>query len=190
MSDGSTGEIKRLLRVDLDTLQLALDNTSYSISYYLDLETGNVVTIMEESQHEWEALRDTWESGGRTSDIETFLQETETPEWMIEAMCDAAEVEDGYGSRYIEVPRARPDESYRDMEDFAETTQDELLRRRLREALDGKRPYRRFKDTLLSSQQERERWFQFKDERLMQRAFDWLESLGITAIIDDNAIED
>ena len=65
MSDGSTGEIKRLLRVDLDTLQLALDNTSYSISYYLDLETGNVVTIMEESQHEWEALRDTWESSGR-----------------------------------------------------------------------------------------------------------------------------
>jgi len=190
MENDSTGKIKRFLRVDLDTLQSALDNTSYSISHYLDLETGEVMTVQSDAEQEWEALYSEWESTGRASDIETFMEEAGMPDWMVENTRDAARIEDGYGSRYVPVPHVDSGEGYRDMDDFVDTVRDELLRRRLRQALDGKRPFRRFKDTLFGFPQERERWFSFKDERLAQRAFDWLEALGITAIVSDDASEE
>ena len=42
--------------------------------------------------------------------------------------------------------------------------------------------FRYFKDVLLDYPAERERWFQFKRERLHLRILDWLEAYGITPL--------
>jgi hypothetical protein len=46
----------------------------------------------------------------------------------------------------------------------------------------GRGAFRYFKDVLLDYPAERERWFQFKRERLQQRILDWLEAHGITPL--------
>jgi hypothetical protein len=43
----------------------------------------------------------------------------------------------------------------------------------------GKGAFRNFKNVLLDHPKERELWFQFRDQRLHQRIFDWLETEGI-----------
>ena len=60
------------------------------------------------------------------------------------------------------------------MAEFAATVADARLRERLEIALDGRGAFRRFKNALLNSPSERERWFAFRDERLRAAAREWL----------------
>jgi len=184
MADQEAEPTKRILDVDLDTLEISFSTASYEMSCYLDEETGKVITVLEDARQEFEDLRDEWEQTDRSSDFEVFLQHSDTLDWMMEAIRDVMRVEDGYGSRYVQVPQADSSEGYRDMEDFTLTVGDELLQRRLEQALDGKKPFRRFKDVLHHYPQERDRWFQFEHDRLAQRVLDWLESLGIEPILE------
>jgi len=73
-------------------------------------------------------------------------------------------------------------DQYRWMERFIETTEDAELRDRLTAAIDGKGAFRRFKDVLLSYPDERERWFQFRQDLLKVEMDQWLASLNIEAI--------
>ena len=68
------------------------------------------------------------------------------------------------------------------MEAFIETVPRQHLQELLQVAIQGKGAFRRFKDVLGAYPQERERWFQFHDERLRQRVLDWLEREDITPI--------
>jgi hypothetical protein len=183
MEENETREPGRVLKVDLEDLQMAFDNASYEMSHYLDLETGDVIMETEESRQYAEELLDEWDPDGAT-DLETFLQEIGTPDWMVDSVRESMRIEEGFGSRYIRVPQADSSEGYRDMELFAETVKDERLERQLWRALEGKGAFRRFKDVLLEYPQERERWFKFKRDRLEQRVRDWLESEGIEPIFE------
>jgi uncharacterized protein UPF0158 len=73
-------------------------------------------------------------------------------------------------------------DQYRWMERFIETTEDAELKDRLTAAIDGKGAFRRFKDVLLSYPDERERWFQFRQDLLKVEMDSWLASLGIEAV--------
>ena len=73
-------------------------------------------------------------------------------------------------------------DQYRWMERFIETTEEAELRDRLTAAIDGKGAFRRFKDVLLSYPDERERWFQFRQDLLKVEMDQWLASLGIEAV--------
>jgi len=66
------------------------------------------------------------------------------------------------------------------MEDFIATVEDEHLAELLEVAINGRGAFRRFKDVLLRYPEERERWFRFKDERMQERACEWLENIGVT----------
>ncbi len=65
------------------------------------------------------------------------------------------------------------------MAEFTETVGDARLRDRLEVALDGRGAFRRFKNVLLDSPVERERWFAFRDELLRAAAREWLAEQGI-----------
>jgi hypothetical protein len=65
------------------------------------------------------------------------------------------------------------------MAEFADAVADSRLQRALWVALDGRRPFRRFKDTLAGHPRERERWFAFREERLRAAMRDWLADNGI-----------
>ncbi len=65
------------------------------------------------------------------------------------------------------------------MQVFIQTVEDEDLREKLRIAIDGKGAFRRFKNVLVKYPEQRERWFEFKEERTKERVVDWLELIGI-----------
>ena len=66
------------------------------------------------------------------------------------------------------------------MEDFIAAVEDEHLAELLRVAINGKGALRQFKDVMARYPEERERWFQFKDDRIKKRALEWLDDIGIT----------
>jgi len=82
--------------------------------------------------------------------------------------------------RYERIPKAESHEGYQDMVDFIATVDNERLAELLEVAINGKGAFRRFKDVLLNYPEERERWFQFKDERMEERALEWLEDIDVT----------
>jgi len=90
----------------------------------------------------------------------------------IEKIDEQLESEPG---RYLNIPTDSSSEGYTDMEAFAETVKDERLKEKLWIALDGRGAFRRFKDVLLDYPEERQRWFNFKEERLKSRAMEWLK---------------
>jgi hypothetical protein len=145
-------EGRKTLKIDLDELCSAMEDSSYEHDYYLDLETGEILFTSEYmDDEESEKLRDKID---------------EDPE------------------RYERIPKAESHEGYEDMEDFIATVEDEHLAELLEVAIDGKGAFRRFKDVLACYPEERERWFQFKDERLEQRATGWLDDIGVNLAQD------
>jgi len=83
---------------------------------------------------------------------------------------------------YERVPKAEPHEGYQDMEDFIATVEDKHVAELLEVAIDGKGAFRRFKDVLVRYPEERERWFRFKDERMEEKASEWLNDIGIRLV--------
>jgi hypothetical protein len=81
--------------------------------------------------------------------------------------------------RYEQIPRAESHEGYEDMEGFIATVKDEHLAELLEAAINDRGAFRRFKDVLLRYPEERERWFRFKDERIEERAREWLDDIGV-----------
>lgn len=173
----------RQLKIDLSELEVAFDSGSEMISYYLDLETGEVITVSDEERSLLESIYEPYyDEQTQTVDWEAAFQEEHVPDWQRERLQDADRIEAGFGSRFIAIPSEASHEGYRDMEAFIATVRSRRLQERLERAISGRGAFRYFKDVLLDYPAERERWFQFKRERLQQRMLDWLESQGITPI--------
>jgi hypothetical protein len=84
--------------------------------------------------------------------------------------------------RYERIPKAESHEGYEDMVDFIATVKDERLVELLEVAINGKGAFRRFKDVLLNYPEERERWFQFKDDKMEEKALEWLGDIDVSLI--------
>ena len=143
-------EKKKTLKIDLDELYDAMENSSYEVEYYLDLETGEILFVSEGMDDE--------ETGKLKNQIEEEL------------------------GRYEPIPKAESYEGYRDMQSFIATVEDDHLGELLEVAINGKGAFRRFKDVLLNYPKEREKWFEFRDSRMEERALKWLESIGVSLI--------
>ena len=143
-------EKKKTLKIDLDELCSAMENSSYEHKYYLDLETGEILFLSEYmDDDEAEKLRE--------------------------------KIDDG-PDRYERIPKAESHEGYEDMQDFIATVKDERLSELLEVAINGKGAFRRFKDVLLNYPEERERWFQYRDDRTQERALEWLDDIDVSLI--------
>ncbi len=77
--------------------------------------------------------------------------------------------------RYIRVDPASSREQYCWMEHFVASIDDETLQERLVIAIDGKGAFRRFKDVLLHYPHERERWFNYRADKLHAYINEWIE---------------
>ncbi|MBI5030122.1 MAG: hypothetical protein HZB51_06310 [Chloroflexi bacterium] len=171
----------RKLKVDLGELETAFDNAFPERRYFLDLETGKVVLITDDTNRELEDLYAELPEDANTAEA---IQQREMQDWEKEDLLLADQVETGYGTRYIRVESLDPHAGYRDMEDFIATVQDQRLRDYLRRAISGRGAFRHFKDVLDENWHERERWFEFKDAQVRQRVLDWLAGEGIEPIIE------
>jgi hypothetical protein len=84
--------------------------------------------------------------------------------------------------RYRYLPNAESQVGYEDMKKYIETVKGANLKEKLSIAISGSGAFRRFKDVLNSYPKERESWFRFKDEKVMERVNEWLEEEGIEII--------
>ena len=85
----------------------------------------------------------------------------------------------GDEERYILIDPASSREQYRWMEHFVAAVDDETLQERLIIAIDGKGAFRRFKDVLLHYPHERERWFNYRADKLHAYVNEWVEEKEI-----------
>jgi hypothetical protein len=91
--------------------------------------------------------------------------------------------EDGLGdadpTRFVRVEPVPSREQYRMMERFIATVTNGALKDALQDAIVGKGAFRRFKDALGRTPDERKRWFAFRDALLHLHILDWLKAARI-----------
>ena len=139
---------KKALKINLDELCEAMEDSSYEREYYLDLKTGEVLFVSDYTDDE------------ETGELKDRIEEN--------------------FDRYEQIPKAESREGYEDMIGFIATVDNERLTELLEVAINGKGAFRRFKDVLLNYPEARERWFEFKDERMRERAREWLDGIDVT----------
>jgi hypothetical protein len=93
-----------------------------------------------------------------------------------------------FGERYVPIPQISSREAFDHMEAFCETVQDENLRRKLRTSLGGKGSFSRFKDLISNHPEERERWFEFHNNKVAEQVRKWLEA-GNIELVEPEPIE-
>lgn len=84
-------EPRRKLHVDLVDLETAMEETSWEVGWYLDLETGQVVAVDAETRRELERIYTEIpdaESAER-NDFASALEQRPLPPWRREALLDA-----------------------------------------------------------------------------------------------------
>jgi hypothetical protein len=138
----------------------------------LDIDLDELCEAMESSSFEHEYYLDL--ETGEILFISDYMDDEE-----IEKLKE--HIEEDF-DRYERIPKAEPREGYEDMQDFITTVEDERLSELLEVAIDGKGAFRRFKDVLVRYSEERERWFKFKDDRMEERALEWLDDIDVTLI--------
>ena len=107
------------------------------------------------------------------------------PDWQAQQLLVADAVEREYGSRFVAVPQVDSHKAYGDMEDFIATVRDPHLRELLDVAITGRGAFRRFKDVLLDYPRDEQRWFAFRDTKMVERVREWLAEHDIEPIVGD-----
>lgn len=178
--------MKRKLRIDLSDLQMVFEDNFHEHHYYLDVETGEVVLVSDEIRSALERIYEdnTAEEGHQKRSFAEAVAESGLSDWMKDMVLDADRVEQGFGARFIEIAKVQTSEDYRAMEDFTESLEDQRLQERLWRALNGRRPFRHFKDVLMDYPEEEQQWFKFLDARHRGQLLEWLEEEEIDPIID------
>jgi hypothetical protein len=174
----------RKVKVDLDELVSAFDDGSPELTFYLDTDTGEVVLVTDETRRELEKIYEEMYGEGDEPVVafEEVLRQRNLPDWQQEELRTADLVEEDFGTRFVKVPKAESRDGYSDMEAFIDTVQDRCFQNRLSRAIQGRGAFRRFKDTLFDDPRERERWFAFQNEDVLQRVLEWLEDEEIEPV--------
>jgi hypothetical protein len=136
----------------------------------LNINLDELCEAMENNSYEHDYYLD--RETGEILFISDYMDEEETKELK-------DRIEEDF-ERYERIPKAESNEGYEDMADFIATVKNEHLAELLEVAINGKGAFRRFKDVLLNYPEERERWFKFKDERIEERALEWLDDIGVS----------
>jgi len=171
----------RQSRAKLADLADALDMVSSEMKAYLDLETGEVLYVSDDAWRELETVQESmpeevWQASDEEQEaaFKAALEEYDPLSVEEEELENAHAVEQGLGARFVELPEADTQASYRDMEAFVDTVTSPRLRQRLDTAIRGRGAFRRFKDELYDEPSEQERWYAFKSDRLRERIREWL----------------
>jgi len=138
----------------------------------LKIDLGELCSAMEDSSYEHEYYLDL--ETGEILFLSEYTDDEETGK-----LKDKIEEE---SDRYERIPKAESHEGYEEMQDFIATVKDKRLAALLEVAINGKGAFRRFKDVLLNFPEERERWFQFKDTKVQERALEWLDDIDVSLI--------
>jgi hypothetical protein len=171
----------RYRKIDISELEIAVESGFEMISYYLDLDTGEVISVSEEARGILETIYESYyDEQTKIVDWERAFENERVPDWQRDLVQDADRVEVGFGDTIIAIPSESSSEGCSDMEAYIDTVHNPHLKVCLEREINQHGPFRNFKDVLLDYPSERERWFQFKRERLQSRILEWLEENDIT----------
>jgi hypothetical protein len=81
--------------------------------------------------------------------------------------------------RYLPIEAIASHDAFQIMEDFVDELGDSQEAGALQAALNGRKPFRRFKDALLDYPELRDRWFAFEETRLIRLAEAWCDQQGV-----------
>jgi hypothetical protein len=83
---------------------------------------------------------------------------------------DIEEIESN-SEQFIKIERMDSHESFKMMEDFAENLDEEILKEKLTQALSHPKPFKNFRKVIEYSASHKNKWFEFKNKKLME----WVE---------------
>lgn len=167
------------LQVDMLMLEAAFEHDSFDTAHYLDLETGEVLTVTDEIKWQLDQIYEETDD-----DITDHVQQLDLPEWMKEAVLEAHRIEMGTDVDLVEIPPADSSYDYGDMADFIATIPDDDLREELYHAIRGRGAFRRFGDLVYSRRYFRHKWQVHRREAIQARVVEWLRSIGIEPIFE------
>ena len=147
---------KVLLRNVVD----AIDSLMDGFTAYLNRETGEVYTVEDEEAR-------SLDEGEGLDDI---------PDWQREGLAMAQEVLES--EDWLALPDKFDVHEWSIMEQFADSIENEDLRRDLLDAIHGRGAFRYFRDTI-DRYGMRDVWFDYKALALEKIAIEWLDEKGI-----------
>jgi len=141
-----------MIRISKEQVREIADHLDCGMKCYLNKETGAIMAILDSDN--WQNYdEEPWE------DVINELEEN----W----------------EKYVEIPKMESHESFELMADFSETVDNENLQNKLINALNRSHPFRNFKWIIDNSGPFRQKWFDFKNQRLIQWVKDQLDALNI-----------
>jgi hypothetical protein len=121
---------KRKVEVSMDELSAAFAIQMMEANNYLDLETGEVVMVTDESRQKLEEIYDEIydQDGNRVISLKEYLENRDDlQDWFRESLLETDRVEQGYGTCFLSVEPDDPYQDYRDMERFIRRVEDTRL---------------------------------------------------------------
>jgi hypothetical protein len=173
------------LKVNFDKIQKAMEDISRdTFDYYLDTDTGEVISFSDEILSEMQSRLYEDEDDEIDEYIEyiEYDEEPDLPDWMLDEAELALEVLLDESGRYIRIPERGSHTAYKTMEEFIKIVEDSELRERLQHALNGRGAFRKFKDALIDYPKERKKWHSFNAKAMKREITEWLRSIKIEPI--------
>ena len=144
-----------MIKLTKDQIKEIAEQLDCGMRCYINKETGEIKTVL--NFESWQTDdEEPWE------DVLNDLEEN----W----------------DKYVEIDRMESHESFEIMADFAENVDSRELRDSLINALNRKHPFQNFKWVVDNSGPYRQKWFDFKNQRLIE----WVEN----KLDEINSIED
>ena len=147
-------------KAKLKDLVEALEMQGLETSSYVNLKTGEVVTLTDEEL--------------TFGDDDTFLEDL--PEWMVEARRLVKDVL--HSGDYLALPDQWKLHDYRIISDFCWAQTDDEIRERLLEAIKGKGAFRRFKDRAYDLGVI-DQWYEYRYARFEAFMVEWCKESGV-----------
>ncbi len=165
----------KLLKIDFNEIQKAMEDVSRdAFDYFLDLETGIVVTISVDAL---EGAKSNLYKGDELID-ESSLEAYDMPEW-IEDEVELAIRIFSEKERYVRIPERESKEAYSLMKKFAEGIDELRPHDELSAALNSHDSFSKFKKTLSTFPEHKKKWFALNAGAMEKTITEWLESIGI-----------
>src|SRR5512140_3421954 len=151
--------------LDMSRLCNAFEQSSGVLSFYLDVESGAIERVGEDTRRMLYALQEMYSADDGSLDIEMALARRDVGARLKDDLRAAQRIETGFGGRYRKVPESDSMDRYADMKAFAASAADSGQRERLWHALQGAGAPARFEAALRDAPGDAERWHTFRTER-------------------------
>ena len=173
------------LKIDFEDLIKAMEDSSFEISYYLNVEDGRIVSVTDKSRALLAEIYETAEPDNCRAedyDLDSLLGELDLKHWEKEALRDANDVENNFCDNFVSIPKNDCNKDYQMMQEFVKTVPDAEIKILLSEALELRHPKRKFLAVLAMHPDLKYAWEEYKISLQRARALEWLQEEGIENI--------